>query len=275
MQGACVVRRSLLLLPLLMLGFAVFLSFKARHQIVESKNIIDLLAYALNGDAATTLVVFDIDNTIASLNTPGPEMIGSDQWFSYQIEREIRSGKEFKEALQQVLPIYHEAQYQYPLQLVQAEVHAILALLKLKKVQSIVVTARGNELMGRTQQQLHELGIDFSTTTLPATAVLDANKNIVLSHGIIFASGANKGEALQLLIQQCSLQSSYKKIVVIDDKLSNLKAIMKAFADDAGITIIGIRYGFVDTDVANYNAMRDCVAQVAAEQETVREIAQA
>ncbi|MCL4380257.1 DUF2608 domain-containing protein, partial [Candidatus Dependentiae bacterium] len=181
MQGACVVRRSLLLLPLLMLGFAVFLSFKARHQIVESKNIIDLLAYALNGDAATTLVVFDIDNTIACLNTPGPAMIGSDQWFSYQLEREMRSGKEFKEALQQVLPIYHEAQYQYPLQVVQAEVHAILALLKLKKVQSIVVTARGKELMGRTQQQLHELGIDFSTTTLPATAVLDANKNIVLS----------------------------------------------------------------------------------------------
>ncbi|MCL4380256.1 DUF2608 domain-containing protein, partial [Candidatus Dependentiae bacterium] len=126
-----------------------------------------------------------------------------------------------------------------------------------------------------TQQQLHELGIDFSTTTLPATAVLDANKNIVLSQGIVFASGANKGEALQLLIQQCSLRSSYKKIVVIDDKLSNIKAIMKAFADDAGITIIGIRYGFVDADVANYNAMRDCVAQVAAEQETVREIAQA
>jgi phosphoglycolate phosphatase-like HAD superfamily hydrolase len=194
------------------------------------------------------LVIFDVDNTLA--HPKG--RIGSDEWFVFLVQEQMQQGKTLQEALQIVLPIYCEVQYGIELHPVDPIAPALIEELQREGVYVMALTARSLPLMQRTIEQLAAIGIDFAHNHLGDPVIVrQLVDRYIYKRGILFSGQNNKGLALLDFLAYCNLRP--KKIIFVDDKLSNLVAVMDAVAT-IDVPFVGIRYGLLDEYVATINA---------------------
>jgi hypothetical protein len=77
------------------------------------------------------------------------------------------------------------------------------------------------------------------------------NHHGVLFHrGILFTSGTHKGMAMAKFLSQIGHMP--KSIVFINDKRQNIEEV-EVIAEKYGVPFIGLRYGYVDEKVNNFN----------------------
>lgn len=237
--------------------------YAENKHIIETNEITHLLQHTAVCDPQHTLVIFDIDNTIARLDSPAPLHVGSDTWFEYQLEDELKQGKTRATALEIVVPQYNKAQNMYDLVFVQSTTPQVLQQLQEQKFHTIALTARNEQLIERTLTQLQALQVSFASVHMPQRIVLDGDKKVEYVQGIIFVSGGDKGVALKKFLTHECMQHDIRTIFMIDDRRSNLEAIVRAFADQRHIALHCLRYGYMDGHAKTYRQYRLSIAHKA------------
>jgi phosphoglycolate phosphatase-like HAD superfamily hydrolase len=240
------------LLALFCLSIGIYLAYcwltTAPDIIVESKNITDIYTYIKpNEYNKDLLVIFDIDNTIATTPTP----LGSDQWFYAMKKGFVETGKSDQEAIDHLLPQYIHIQRNTWLIPVEKDTVSVIHTLQEKGVSVIALTARSLELAHRTIEQLHHMDIYFTKTDpYECPIAYDNKKPGIYIDGIIFSGNHDKGEMLVHWFKQSNYRP--KKVIFIDDKLKNLHSVEKAL-HNRDYPFIGIRYGYTDDLVHNFS----------------------
>lgn len=232
---------------LLILGLIIFFSTKKTSSdlIVESMSIEDIYQHIKPSEFnEDTLVIFDIDNTIAY---PGPNYhLGSEQWFYSTLENYQAQGMTSDQALAALLPLsFQILEYTWMVPVEPTTVHAINDLQK-KGIIAIALTARSLDLTHRTLEQLWRIGIHFNGKG-PAQCPIVSDSNgkppALYIQGIIFSAGRDKGEALIDWLNQMNYHP--KKIIFIDDKIKNITTVQKAVRK-RNYPFVGLRYGYLD-----------------------------
>ncbi len=193
------------------------------------------------------LVLLDIDNTIAA----PPSDLGSDQWFNDLVLAICeQQGLEKKEAVQKGIELYHHIHTHIELRPVEAQTPAFIASLQKQNIPVLALTAR--TIIERTFQQLETITIDFRHTALSnKTFDLSLHHPAFYQQGIIFCGNNDKGTVLGAFLERISYQPD--KIIYVDDKEGNLKAVEQAL-QSRGIEFVGIRYSRLDERVKNINS---------------------
>jgi hypothetical protein len=230
-------------LTLLLLG-ALLPLVQGIGLVIETSSIDHAFTY-LEKD---TLYVFDLDNTLIE----SVQHLGSDQWVAHELNQRTSQGQSLDDALCHVIPYWIEVQNRTEMRLVDPAIPNLLMKMQKKNVAMIGLTKRPPELSDRTLQQMKPLNIDFSKTAHHKEELIFSElSGTQFKQGIIFVSqGVDKGPCLLAYLK--TLKKIPKRIVVIDDKMSNVKNIADAI-EPLGIPFIGIRYGAADEKVKAYN----------------------
>lgn len=210
-------------------------------QVIESKNIEDILKHV----TPNTLVVFDIDNTLAA-----PEgVLGSDQWFSHMVEQKKAEGFDYTHAVNSSLPIYYLVAFNIDLQLLDNKSLYVLEKLKEMNAKSMCLTARSLYVAERTLEQLKKINLDFNPPS-EEEKVLTLAHTSLFKKGCLFSGLNDKGEALFAYLDSLGLRPD--NIIFIDDKHSNIKTVELAVLNRQ-IPFTGIHYTFVEDRLKSYN----------------------
>jgi hypothetical protein len=240
-------------------GIAFYLYRSLYHQkqtYIEINAISDVLIHAQN---SKTLVVFDIDNTLAY---PGKEL-GSDPWVYKIVDNKKAQGIDPDTAIQELLPLYYHVHDFIDLQPVEANTISVLDELRKQSINFIALTSRSLPFIARTHLQLDQAGIFFNppqalNIEMPIEAM---QRPSALSHGIIFCTDNDKGEMLEQVFAQCKL-SLPTRIVYVDDKQKYLESVAH-FCEQENIEFVGLRYGYLDNFVQQFD-MQKAEQQLAA-----------
>jgi len=191
------------------------------------------------------LVVFDIDNTLIE----PAQSLGSDQWFSYRVEENIRRGMSKQESFAVALTEWISIQHKTKVKPVETSTVQLFEQLHNGGWQVIALTTRGIELAAKTIEQLKSVGIDFSKA-MPVSQeiIFEHVRGALYRGGIVFCDGSNKGALLLQFFKQSGLDP--KKILFVDDKEKCLRDVEQVCAEHQ-ISFIGLRYGFLDEKVKN------------------------
>jgi hypothetical protein len=215
----------------IIIGCLITLNVYSR--IIETDDLNDIMPYV----DSNTLVVFDIDDTIARPS----QMLGTDAWFRYLLHKYEQHGVDIDTALDNILPIVFQVHQQAMFLLVQPDTPSLIEQLQHHGIRTIALTSRSPILARRTVIQLNDLGIDFTRNqfidyeTLLPTMVYAAK---YLS-GIIFSSENDKGP---LLIKFLNFVDHHpKRIIFIDDKRKYLDCVEQS-AIQQGIEFFGFHY---------------------------------
>lgn len=212
--------------------------------IVESNKIADILPFACEPNV---IFVFDIDNTLVCT----PTDLGSDQWFSHNVERKIQMGMSYEDAVKEVLPNYFRVQEFITLQPVETATPKIVSRVG-KQAHTIALTARSLQLKQRTIDQLKKLGITFAPPPSFAPELpIELDHPGLLKDGIIFCDQNDKGKLLFYIFKKFNYQPAW--IIFVDDRLYNLLNVQKeSLMQD--VRFVGIRYGYMDERSDDFNA---------------------
>ncbi len=215
-------------------------------KIVESDAITSVYQYIkpeeYNRD---TLVIFDIDNTLATQ----PTDLDSDHWVDAMMKKKMLEGLSSQDALLAILPAYWQIQHHTWLVPIEPETVGTLKTLQEKGVTVIALTARDIFILHRTLEQLERLGINFSRNS-PQKAMepYGMSRPTTYLEGILFVCGRDKGKSLLHWLNQMNYKPS--KIIFVDDKLKNIHSVEQALKKE-NYPFIGIRYGYCDDRVKN------------------------
>lgn len=227
-----------LLLFILLLHHATF------SYIIQSDTVHSLLNFIPQStDRNGILIIFDIDNTVAQAEHD----LASDQWFSYQVEQFVKAGLSHADAATNVLPLYNVLQEHSPLKLTEESIPTLIIQLKQLGIHVIALTSRGFELVNRTIEQLHDIGISFADSSFFEDY---SNAQYRGKDGIIFCHGHAKDIGLLEAFQR----SNYFPYVVIylDDKEKYLFCVGDMLYSNK-INFYGIRYSRLDSTVAQFD----------------------
>lgn len=195
-----------------------------------------------------TIVVLDIDNTIATVGHPF-QWLGGDTWISHEIEKLIKTGLHPLEAIKQALPLYYELQEIIDLKPVEPSTPELIKQLQESGVTVIGLTIRSFIICDRTIEQLKAIGIDLSHAALGQDDFYGPDSMYRYKNGIIFCASGDKGTALKHILEH--LKHTPTKIIVIDDKERHLLSVKQAFHPD--IPVIGIRYAHLDEHITTFD----------------------
>lgn len=221
-----------------------FLIFLFLSLAAANARTVDLkyMSEALQTVDAETVVIFDLDNTVLQ----AVQTLGTDQFFSFLVqtaESQGITGEAAKEwALDRATPIQPVTR----VEAVEATTPMLIDRLQRRGITVFALTARPTAWSEGTIRQVQSLGVDFRITS-PAleNAIPGAGTS---QNGVIFlAKGANKGEALLAF-----LKHTPKKILFIDDKLSNVQSVETAL-NKTQIEHLTVRYGAADARVAAFD----------------------
>jgi Protein of unknown function (DUF2608) len=215
-----------------------------KHEITK---MTDILATA---NVDNTLVIFDIDNTLAEAS----ETIGSVQWQENEIKVAAAEGVPADKTLDRSVRRFSAVNYAGKLRLVEGVTFQVMNILQSRKgVHVMALTARPAELHTRTSYLLNRIGIDLSKAQpLPFAVSKYENEQIKYADGILAVGPTNdKGESLRWLMSQPGF-AKYNSIVFVDDKLKYVDSVEKAFAGSE-IPLNTYRYGAADARVASFD----------------------
>lgn len=195
-----------------------------------------------------SLIIFDIDNTLVM---PAQDL-GTDEWFYHQFESYLRSGMLINDALEKALFEWNAIQLLTKVCIVEPGTQKIIKHLQNEGFKAMALTTRGLEISACTVKQLKSLNIDLNLTS-PSRSnhYFMVDQSQVLFHeAILFTAGAHKGICLFKFLD--TIQYVPSSIVFINDKASHIEQIEKT-AIEKNIPFIGLRYGFLDKKVKNFN----------------------
>ena len=229
----------------------LFLSTILRAEIIEINQMHEMRSH-LKPD---TLIIFDIDNCLIEPQ----QLLGSDQWGSYQIEKYQKEGLSKDEALQKVSFEFISIQNITEVVPVEKTTPAFLKDLQKKNYAIMAVTGRAPEMAALTIKQLASVDIHLSPTAPSKEEILFKSDQTLLKsfpwvlfkEGILFTARMDKGVALFTLLKK--LHYTPKRILVIDDKPSCLTQVHES-CKERNIPCIGLRYGFTDPKVNNFRS---------------------
>jgi FMN phosphatase YigB (HAD superfamily) len=216
--------------------------FPLFSHIIETNQLNDLVHH-LEGERV--LVIFDLDNTLVE----AAHEKGSDQWFSALFGHYVRQGMTEQQAVEKIIPYYFYLHRTLSLQLVEQHIPFFIEELKKQGIMVIALTARSNELVERTFEQLAEVGLDFSGSCFGGAIDVEEACSWCSRRGIIFCGNNNKGRVLMQVLDH--LQYKPEKIIFVDDKLKHVQAVQE-YAHERGIAFVGIRYNRLDEKVNNF-----------------------
>lgn len=218
--------------------------------IVERDSIVSVLEYLeLHDYGPQTLLVFDIDNTIAETY---PTEHGGDQWFFAMVDYHMKQGYEYYDAVKAVIPLYAELQNKTQLTLIEPFIIELMRDLKKKGIKIIALTARPSLLLECVIQQLKEIGIIFDDFE---SIMIDGyqNDHYCMQKGIIASGllGNKKGEVLFEILKH--LNFIPETLIYIDDKKKHVANVISEAEKRNIKKIIGIRYSRLDEKVRSYS----------------------
>ncbi len=224
--------------------FFLLLIGSLQAKIIPVNHIEDIFSYIDD----QSVIVFDIDNVLIEPK----QVLGSDQWFESHLKNLQKQDSSFEKALHKALLDWSRIIAITKVQPVEECTVTVLKKLQRLKNPVLGLTTRSFFLAPRTVEMLHSVNMDLSLNAPCKEEVFLKNgRNILFHEGIIFASGTNKGKALKNFFSVIGF--SCKKIVYIDDKLSNVEHLEKMCLEN-NIDFIGLRYGYLDKKVKNFNA---------------------
>ena len=228
------------------ISITFFIFFSTNAWIIETDNFEIIFQYA----DQDTLVIFDIDNTLAR---PKNEL-GSDEWFCYLVDQKVAQGYDKTSAMYAVLPLCYYAHFNLPLVLTDPTIPALLKNLTTRGIYSMGLTSRGPFLAERTYEQLINIDINFLMPSIATEEIVLLLQNPALyKYAIIFSNNNDKGDTLLLFFDTIDYHPS--SIIFVDDKMSHVQSVEKA-AISRNINYIGIRYSGCDTYINNFDPVK-------------------
>ncbi len=226
----------------LLLSFIFTVSLQAT--IVETHHIADILCYI---DEPNTLVIFDIDTTLAELEFDA----GSDPWFYAMFKRELHEGKTPEQLVRQLMPLWLSIQLVSWLKPVEKVAPFLVKDLQRQGFKVLALTARSLPSVNRTIEQLNHIDIDFTISGLAQEEIsLELDYPCKHKKGVVFVGLNHKGKVLLSLLDYVGFHP--KRVVFIDDKMKNIKAVKEA-VEARGIEFVGLRYGRLDEKIENFD----------------------
>lgn len=216
-------------------------------KIIKHKQLKKIHNYIKKSEPSDTLVIFDIDNTLAETVL----LPGSDQWFYFLITDQKQYGLTEQQAIDNILPLYHAIRNKAELKLTENTIPSIFKRLHNNNVQTIGLTAQGAQLEHQTTKELKRLGVNFHNTITTKNFIdLELGTATHYNCGILFSEGRPKGRVLQRFFDLTHYKP--QKIIFIDDKLHNLENVQK-YAKHHGIEFIGIHYTRLSKKVEQFD----------------------
>jgi len=220
------------------------LSIPLAASIIESNTLTAVLDYI---DAPNTLVIFDIDNTIAR---PIQEL-SSDEWFCHLVDSRMAQGHDYITSIYYALPAAFYAQFNIPLTPTEHGIKELLANLSNKGIAVMALSTRSLFIAERTLEQLDNIGIEFYAPQFdPSDLVLPMLHPCFYKHGILFGGNNDKGQALMCLFNLMNYRP--ETVIFIDDKMKYVVSVESALEQE-GINYYGIRYSGCDDRVKNFD----------------------
>ncbi len=198
---------------------------------------------------SASLVVFDIDNTLAR----PAQTLGSDQWYGSRVEVWKKQGLSRDEVIEKSIAEWVEVQKKTKVQITEQAVAVILQNLKRRGIPAMALTARPIELAEVSAQQLSSIGISFATGNPYGQELQLGSENPALyRNGILFVGPKNnKGEILRTFLEK--IRKDVKNLVFFDDKKHHVDSLETVFTG-ISINYLGFRYAFLDKWVASFDA---------------------
>lgn len=223
--------------------FILFINSFLQSEIYEIAHFEEIYKYL----EPETLVVYDLDDTLISMN----QHMGSDHWFYHQFDRYQKSGMSTRDALEKALNEWESVQHLSGCKAVEHVNPEVVAYTQAHYT-VIGLTTRGLALASRTSQLLRESGYNLSVNPLTQDELhfMQENEGILFRKGILFTAGRHKGECLEKLLKAVGFTP--KRVLFINDKKSHLLPV-EEFCERVGIEFTGLRYGFVDKRRDAYN----------------------
>jgi hypothetical protein len=254
---------SFLKLPLL---WAICLS----AQIIEVKQFADVCPYAKED----VLLVLDIDDTLLI----PVQMLGCDEWFGQRKQKYLEEGLDKRQALEKTLAEWLAIRHLTQMEIVEPGSEETLRALQAQGVRVMGLTTQDMALAARTSLHLQEQGIDLKKTAPHQRGLYfeQGAHGVLYRNGVLFTSGAHKGEALFSLLDHIGYHPS--QIVFLNDKASHLREV-EEIAEKREAPFVGLRYGYSDArkeafrlDVAEHQFHYSSFAKLLSDAEAMAQI---
>ena len=208
----------------------------------------------LRVDPKSTLMVFDLDDTLITMSHP----LGSVGWWDWQHELQkngSHSDKLFTKDYQQLVRIQNIL-----FQLVKMKVtdEYVIPFLKDAANQGTTLmglTARGKEHLSATLMQLKDnqfmrdekllfqkngLKINNKTSVAGNFHCPQFTREVIYQQGIMFLDGEDKGDALLCFLAKT--KQDIKTIIFVDDAKKNIVSMDKSFANRNDLLVLNVFY---------------------------------
>lgn len=217
-------------------------------EVIETQNYRDILSTITAIDAAKTLFVSDLDNTIMRPK----QTLGSDEWGEYMLKKIQTAGFTKEDAVKMQVSFFSTVNQKTEVTTVERDTQNIINQLQKMHITTIGLTARPLYLADRTIDLLKSIQVQFDQNCLNSSDLNDTTVNC--QNGVFFVGPFNnKGLILKRLLELPE-NKKYKKIIFIDDKphhALNVDVAMK----ELGLSIRSYRYGAADILVKNFNPL--------------------
>lgn len=211
--------------------------------IIESNTLECVLDYI----SPDTLVIFDIDNTLAR---PRQEL-SSDEWFCHLVNAKMAEGHDYITSIYYALPATYYAQFNVSLEPTESNAPILLRDLIARSIPIMALSTRSLFVSERTFKQLEDIDIHFLVPFISQEdLVLPMPHPCFYKNSILFGGNNDKGESLIAFFHWMNYYPT--KVIFIDDKLKYLLAVEKALKH-YNIEFIGIRYSGCDDRVNNFD----------------------
>ncbi|WP_233267314.1 DUF2608 domain-containing protein [Paraglaciecola sp. L3A3] len=237
-------------------------SAQAVSVIYQSWDLQDALDKAHSLDKESTLVVFDIDDTLLTAT----EFFGSDKWYDWQRGRALdqqgvlinTAATEKVNCLFDVLGMVFEIAVNKPTQANMADIVADV------DNDLLILTARSGAYRAATMRELARNKLNFvDKSLLPADlgyhydyTLGGRTAQVSYVNGVFMVQGMNKGVMLLDLLKRTG--KNYQSVVFVDDKQHNIDNMADALKE-ANINYYGYHYRLIskavtDSEVAEANS---------------------
>lgn len=208
-----------------------------RAEVREIKSMAEIAAEI----RPTTLVVFDLDNTL--IEPVGN--VGSDQWYDYLEKAYRRDGLDDAAASKKAGETWTRMLAVVKVKPVEDLTPILVHAQQERGIKILALTARGPEDARATFGQLRAIGVDLEASALSKEDLTTPDMGFY-TRGVLFVGEGDKGTSLVSLLKRLGLAPT--RVVFVDDKPRHVKSVDDALTA-AKIPCIAYRYGAADEKV--------------------------
>ncbi|MDU0356292.1 DUF2608 domain-containing protein [Paraglaciecola aquimarina] len=233
--------------------------------VYQTKELQDAADKAKSLDKDSTLVVFDIDDTLLTAT----EFFGSDKWYDWQRGRALNQAGDLVNiatsdkvnCLFDVLGMVFEIAVNRPTQPNMADIVAGV------NNDVVILTARSGAYRAATMRELARNQLNFADNSLAPTdmgyhydyTLGGRTAQVSYVNGVFMVQGLNKGVLLLDLLKRSGKQ--YKSVVFVDDKKHNIDNMANALKS-ANINYYGFHYTRISKAVSEHEVAQAKAANI-------------